>query len=106
LSRGGLTEGEWRVLKVSLPVERGPGKRRRGRPPEDNLNIINGILWLLRTGAPWRDVPEKYGHWNPIYRHFRRWSTSGVWESVVIALAEPMPPGFVKLPSVKCSRWI
>jgi len=42
------------------------------------------------TGAPWRDVPEKYGKWNSIYRRFRRWSACGVWESVAIALAETM----------------
>jgi transposase len=68
LSRGDLTEVEWRILKVLLPVEREPGKRGRGRPPKDNRNIINGVLWRLRTGAPWRDVPEKYGNWNSIYR--------------------------------------
>jgi transposase len=90
LSRGDLSEVEWRILKVLLPVEREPGKRGRGRPPEDNRNIINGILWRLRTGAPWRDVPEKYGNWNSIYRRFRRWSACGVWESVAIALAETM----------------
>jgi transposase len=73
LSRGDLTEVEWRILKVLLPVERKRGKRGRGRPPEDNRNVINGILWRLRTGAPWRDVPEKYGNWNSIYRRFRRW---------------------------------
>jgi len=80
LSRGDLSEVEWRILRVLLPVEREPGKRGRGRPPEDNRNIINGVLWRLRTGAPWRDVPEKYGNWNSIYRRFRRWSACGVWE--------------------------
>ena len=90
MSRGDLTEVEWRILRVLLPVEREPGKRGRGRPPEDNRNVINGVLWRLRTGAPWRDVPEKYGNWNSIYRRFRRWSASGVWESVAIALAETM----------------
>ena len=84
------TEVEWRILKVLLPVEREAGKRGRGRPPEDNRKIINGILWRLRTGAPWRDVPERYGNWNSIYRRFRRWSASGVWESVALALAETM----------------
>jgi transposase len=79
---------EWRILRVLLPVERKPGKRARGRPPADNRNVINGILWRLRTGAPWRDVPEKYGKWNSIYRRFRRWSACGVWEA--IALAETM----------------
>jgi transposase len=68
LSRGDLTEVEWRILRVLLPVERKPGRRGRGRPPADNRNIINGILWRLRTGAPWRDVPEKYGKWNSVYR--------------------------------------
>jgi len=78
LSRGDLTEAEWRVLKGLLPVEREAGKRGRGRPPQDNRNIINGILWRLRCGTAWRDVPEKYGNWNSIYRRFRRWSASGV----------------------------
>jgi len=78
LSRGDLTEVEWRILRVLLPVEREPGKRGPGRPPEDNRNFINGILWRLRTGAPWRDVPDKYGNWNSVYRRFRRWSASGV----------------------------
>jgi transposase len=55
-----------------LPVERTAGKRGRGRPSEDNRTVINGILWQLRTGAPRRDVPEKYGNWNSIYRRFRR----------------------------------
>lgn len=59
MSRGDLTEAEWRVLKGLLPVERVPGKRGRGRPPQDNRNIINGILWRLLCGTPWRDVSEK-----------------------------------------------
>src|ERR1700739_3853627 len=90
LSRGDLTEAEWRVLKELLPVERPPGKRGRGRPAQDNRNVINGILWRLRTGTPWRDVPEKYGDWNTIYRRFLRWSKAGVWESVGTGLAESM----------------
>ena len=52
MSRGDLTEVEWRILRVLLPIERDVGKRGRGRPPEDNRNVINGILWRLRTGAP------------------------------------------------------
>jgi len=81
-------EVEWRILRVLLPVEW--KQQGRGRPPADNLNIINSILWRLRTGAPWRDVPEKYGKWNSIYRRFRRWSACCVWERVAIALAETM----------------
>jgi transposase len=87
-SRGDLTEAEWRILKDLLPIER--KNRRRGRPPEQYRSIINGILWRLRCGAPWRDVPPKYGSWNTIYRRFRQWSETGVWEIVAVTLAEIM----------------
>jgi len=53
VSRGDLSEGEWRTLQAALPVA------RTGRPPEDLRRTINGILWRVRTGTPWRDVPEK-----------------------------------------------
>jgi transposase len=88
--RGDLTEVEWRILRVLLPVERKPGRRGRGRPPADNRNIINGILWRLRTGAPWRDVPKSMGNGTQFTAASRRWSACGVWESVAIALAETM----------------
>ncbi|WP_275044884.1 IS5 family transposase [Sphingomonas sanguinis] len=88
MSRGDLTEAEWRILKDLLPIER--KDRGRGRPPEQNRSIINGILWRLRCGAPWRDVPPKYESWNTIYRRFRRWSEAGVWEIVAVTLAEIM----------------
>ncbi len=86
MSRGDLTEREWELLKPLLPPERG----REGRPAHDNRIVINGILWRLRTGAPWRDVPERYGNWNGIYRRFRRWCQAGIWEAVATALAEAM----------------
>nr|WP_232493853.1 IS5 family transposase [Novosphingobium kaempferiae] len=88
LSRGDLTEAEWRVLRALLPID--AVNRGRGRRPEQNRSIINGILWRLRCGAPWRDVPPKYGNWNTIYRRFRRWSEAGVWEAVSVTLAEIM----------------
>jgi transposase len=88
LSRGDLTEAEWRVLKGLLPID--AANRGAGRPPEENRSIINGILWRLRCGTPWRDVPPKYGNWNTIYRRFRRWSEAGVWEAVSVTLAEIM----------------
>ncbi|MEJ2411114.1 MAG: transposase [Novosphingobium sp.] len=62
-----------------LPID--AGNRGRGHRPEQNRSVINGILWRLRCGAPWRDVPPKYGNWNRIYRRFRRWSEVGVWEA-------------------------
>ena len=86
MSRGDLTEAEWRVLKGLLPIK--PENRARGRPPEQNRAIINGILWRLRCGTPWRDGPPKYGNCNKIYRRFRRWSEAGAWEGVSVTLAE------------------
>lgn len=88
MSRGDLSEAEWRVLRDLLPID--GANRGRGRPPEQNRSIINGILWRLRCGTPWRDVPPKYGNWNTIYRRFRRWSEAGVWEAVSVTLAEIM----------------
>jgi transposase len=88
LSRGDLTEAEWRILKGLLPID--AANRGRGRRPEQNRSVINGILWRLRTGAPWRDVPAKYGNWNTIYRRFRRWSEAEVWETMAVTLAEIM----------------
>ncbi|WP_442955281.1 transposase [Parasphingorhabdus sp.] len=82
LSRGDLSEADWRVLKGLLPID--AANRGRGRRPEENHSIINGILWRLRCGTPWRDVPPKYGNWNTIYRRFRRWSEAGVWEAVSV----------------------
>jgi transposase len=86
LSRGDLTEAEWRLLKDLLPPERG----RKNRPASDNRAIVNGILWRIRTGAPCRDVPEKYGKWMTVYQRFRRWSRAGVWGAVATALAQAM----------------
>ncbi|MCO5070774.1 MAG: transposase [Rhizobiaceae bacterium] len=63
-----------------MPIE--PENRGRGRRPEQNRSIINGILWRLRCGAPWRDAPPKYGSWNTLYRRFRRWSEAGGWDIV------------------------
>lgn len=86
MSRGDLSEAEWRVLKDLLPPERG----RKSRPASDNRPIINGILWRTRTGAPWRDVPEKYGKWMTVYQRFRRWRDAGIWEAVATTLAQAM----------------
>jgi transposase len=82
LRRGDLTAAEWRDLKALLAAIRGS----RGRPPENSRAVINGILWRLRTGAPWRNVPGRYGDWNKIYRRFRRWCESGIWGTVATTL--------------------
>jgi transposase len=75
-----LTEVEWARLGPLLPPHRA-GKQRH-----DDRQIINGILWKLATGAPWRDLPERYGSWQTVYTRFRRWTIAGVWERVFAAV--------------------
>ena len=54
--------------------------------------MVNGILWVLRTGAPWRDMPERYGNWNSVFVRFTRWSKIGVWDAAFETLASLGPP--------------
>ena len=82
MSRGDLTDAQWRILDPLLP-DRG----ERGPEIEDKRRTVNGILWVLRTGAPWRDMPERYGYWNSVYVRFSRWSKLGVWDAVFETLA-------------------
>ncbi len=80
MARGDLTDKEWARLEPLLPPQRPaePGGEYR-----DHRQVINGILWVLRTGAPWRDLPERYGPWQTCYSRFRRWSAQGIWKSVL-----------------------
>src|SRR5215813_11637198 len=61
--------------------------RRDGRPPRNHRCVLDAEFWQMRTGAPWRDLPEEFGNWNSIFRQFRRWADSGVLEVILEALA-------------------
>ncbi|PYE55301.1 transposase [Deinococcus yavapaiensis KR-236] len=73
---------QWSNIVAFLP----PQRSFKGRPPHDHRRILNGILWVLRTGAPWRDLPERYGKWNSVYVRFRRWTQCGIWQRLLHAL--------------------
>jgi transposase len=73
-----LTDTQWEHLKPLLP----PQKQAFGRPYDDHRRIINGILWKLKTGAPWRDLPERYGPWSTVYSRFFRWKRKGIWDQL------------------------
>ena len=77
-----LTDAQWARLQPLLP----PQRPATGRPATDHRLILNAIVWRLRTGAPWRDLPEWYGPWQTVYSRFRRWQQGGVWERVLAAL--------------------
>ena len=77
-----VTDAEWARLAPLLPPRKA-GKRRK-----DDRLVINGILWKLATGAPWRDVPERYGPWQSVYTRFRRWRRAGVWDGMLAAVQQ------------------
>ena len=60
-----------------------------GCTAEDNRLFVDAVLWTLRTGAPWRDLPERFGLWNSVFQRFNRWAKKGVWARVFEALQEP-----------------
>ena len=82
--RGDLTDREWAIIGSLLPPERG----RWGRPSGDNRPFLNGMLNVLRTGCPWRDMLERYGKWNSVYVRFRRWAQQGVWDALLQTLVD------------------
>ena len=82
--RGLMTDGEWAFFEPFLMGRSEQG----GRPPSNHRRVLDGIFWIARTGAPWRDLPEELGNWNSVWRQFRRWSLSGVWDVLLQALAD------------------
>jgi transposase len=82
MRRHELTDEQGERFQPLLP----PVKPKVGRPNRDHRLILNGILWRLRTGAPWRDVPERYGSWKTVYRRFRRWQQQGIWDKILAAV--------------------
>lgn len=81
-----ISDKTWELLEAHLPGRKGTW----GGNARDNRQFINAVFWILRTGAPWRDLPPDYGHWNTTHRRFCRWRDRGVWESLLeILLNEP-----------------
>ena len=69
-----------------------PDRGERGPAIANKRRTVNGILWVLRTGAPWRDMPEQYGNWNSVFVRFTRWSKLGVWDAAFETVAGLGPP--------------
>ena len=80
--RGLMSNKEWAFFKPFVTV-RGP---KRGRPAGNHRLVLDGVFWIARTGAPWRDLPDHFGNWNSVYQQFRRWSVSGLWDTMLEAL--------------------
>ncbi len=81
MRRHEISDREWELVKDLLPVP-----KKRGRRPTETRKVLNGMLWILRTGAPWRDLPERYGPWRTVYDRFNLWSRDGTFDRVVSRL--------------------
>ena len=84
-----LTEEQWSLVSTILPKDRVRADGR-GRPWSERRLVFNGILWILRTGAPWKDLPERYGKYQTVHRRFQNWVRSGVIEKVLLAIAQDL----------------
>ena len=85
MARFDLSDREWAVIAPLLP------NKPRGVPRVDDRRVLNGIFWTLRTGSPWRDLPERYGPYTTVYNRYNRWAQAGVWLRIFGALAERSP---------------
>jgi transposase len=83
-----LSDQEWARIAPMFPQKFRPGKA--GRPPSDHRPIVNGILWVLHTGAPWRDLPERYGPWQTVFTRFNGWRRDGTWVRIVTSLLDEL----------------
>ncbi len=85
MARYDLSEAEWRLIDPLLP------NKPRGVARVDDRRVINGIFYVLRTGSPWRDLPERYGPYTTVYNRYNRWAKAGVWLTIFETLAARSP---------------
>ncbi|WP_412842101.1 IS5 family transposase [Brucella pseudintermedia] len=97
MRRHELTDEEWAIIAPLLPT------KVRGVARVDDRRVINGILWQFRTGAPWRDVPERYGPRTTLYNRFVRWQAAGVWDRLLEAVSTAYDGDIVMIDS-SCVR--
>jgi transposase len=85
MARFDLSDIEWRLIEPPLP------NKPRGVARVDDRRVLNGIFYVLRTGSPWRDLPERYGPYTTVYNRFNRWARAGVWLTVFEILSGKSP---------------
>jgi len=93
MGRYDLSEAEWRLIEPLLP------DKPRGVRRVDDRRVLNGIFYVLRTGSPWRDLPERYGPYTTVYNRYNRWAKAGVWLRIFEALAARSPQSMQLLDS-------
>ena len=100
MARFDLSDEEWAVIQPLLP------KQGRGPTRKDDRTVLNGIFYILQTGAPWRDLPERYGPHTTVYNRYVRWGERGIWRGIFEALANECEDALVFVDSsiVKAHR--
>ena len=85
MRRHEISDEQWDKVKDLLPGK--PGDP--GRTARDNRSFLNAVLWIAKTVAPWRDLPERFGPWNSVFQRFNRWAKHGVWARLWEAWKDP-----------------
>ena len=98
LHRHDISDKLWAKIEKNLPGSEG----HTGRPAEDNRKFINAVFWILRTGAPWRDLPPEYGDWKNTHRRFCRWRDKGIWEKILEMVTEEADTEWIMIDSTYC----
>jgi len=82
MKRHEVTDEQWELIQAIPPK----GTAKTGRPPSDPPLMLDGILWILRTGSPWRDLPERFGPWQTVHDNFAKWRALGAYDRILKAL--------------------
>lgn len=98
IKRHEISDRDWERIKDRLP----PENTGEGRPSKSNRIILNGMLWRAKTGAPWRDLPERYGPWNTVYSRFRLWSQDDVFLKLFNSLTDDADMQDTSIDSTSC----
>ena len=98
LKRHEISDSEWERIKDLLP----PENTGEGRPSKPNRVMLNGMLWISKTGAPWRDLPERFGPWQTVYSRFRLWSQNDIFKELFERLSGDADMQDLSIDSTSC----
>lgn len=84
-----ISDKQWEVISSLLPLPKS-GDGNKGRPAKDQREVLNGLLWICRTGAQWNEMPGKYPPYQTCHRYFQKWVKAGVWDKVLWTLARDL----------------
>lgn len=93
MARFDLSDVEWAIISPLLP------NKPRGVARVDDRRVLNAIFWVLRTGSPWRDLPERYGPYTTAYNRYNRWAKAGIWPNIFRTLADRSPQSMALIDS-------